>query len=323
LDHNSLFLMPVWRTIGRSKWLVQGRQLPKTLWIGGAVLALLIAGIVIPSDFDMRAKGTLQPVVRQDIFAATSGDVIAVLKDSGDTVQAGETLIQLRNPELQIKLKEVEGQLNSTLENYRGLAQQLISSHRLTEAERLKLEVDAATLKIRLDSLKETSELLKKRHDQLTIKSPIAGRVITWDAKKLLQNRPVETGQVLMTVAAEDTDFDVELYMPERRMDHLRRARQRWKEANADDPHADLGVDFILMTDPGKNHAGKIAHVNPTAESFEDQGNIVRIRVKPDEPLTSPRPGATVTADVHCGRAPILWCYLHEAWEWVEANVLF
>ncbi len=323
LDHNSLFLMPVWRTIGRSRWLVQGRQLPKTLWIGGAVLALLVAGIVIPSDFDMRAKGTLQPVVRQDIFAATSGDVIAVLKDSDDMVQAGETLIQLRNPELQIKLKEIEGQRNSALENYRGLAQQLISSHTLSDAERLKLEVDAATLNIRLKALEEQSELLKKRHDQLTIRSPIAGRVMTWDAKKLLQNRPVETGQILMTVAAEDTDYELELYMPERRMDHLRKARAAWKQANSDDPKADLGVDFILMTDPGQNHTGKVVHVNPTAESFEDQGNIVRIRVKPDEKLTNPRPGATVTADVHCGRAPIVWCYLHEAWEWVEANVLF
>ena len=25
LDHNSLFLMPVWRTIGKSRWLVQAR----------------------------------------------------------------------------------------------------------------------------------------------------------------------------------------------------------------------------------------------------------------------------------------------------------
>ena len=43
-------------------------------------------------------------------------------------------------------------------------------------------------------------------------------------------------------------------------------------------------------------------HVNPTAEPHEEHGNMVRIRVEPDEELTSPRPGATVTANVHCGR---------------------
>jgi biotin carboxyl carrier protein len=322
LDHNSLFLMPLWRTIGKAKWLVQARQLPKTLLIGGGILALLIAGLAIPSEFDMRAKGTLQPVHKRDIFAAMAGEVVEVLHDNGALVPAGEPLIVLRNPELQIKLKQIEGDLNTALEDAQALAKRLINSHLMTQAEKYDAEGKRASLRVRLESLQASHDLLRKRAEQLTIKSPIAGRVITWDAKKLLQNRPVETGQVLLTVAAEDTDYELELYMPERRMEHLRRAREKWK-ARASDPTADLGVDFILMTDPGVNHTGKVLHVNPTAEPHEEHGNIVRIRVKPDEKLVNPRPGATVTADVHCGRAPILWSYLHEAWEWVEANLLF
>ena len=43
----------------------------------------------------------------------------------------------------------------------------------------------------------------------------------------------------------------------------------------------------------------------------------------PDEQITSGRPGATVTADVHCGTAPLGWTLLHEAWEWLEANLFF
>src|SRR5206468_11363853 len=76
IDHNSLFLMPVWRAIGKSKWVVEARTLPKTLMITGAVLVLLLAGIVIPSNFDMKAKGTLQPVKKQDVFSPMPGEII-------------------------------------------------------------------------------------------------------------------------------------------------------------------------------------------------------------------------------------------------------
>ena len=74
------------------------------------------------------------------------------------------------------------------------------------------------------------------------------------------------------------------------------------------------------MTDPGVTHSGHVLHVNPTAEPHEEHGNMVRIRVQPDEALKNPRPGATVTANVHCGRAPWLWAKLHEAWEWLETS---
>ena len=33
IEHDSLFLMPVWRTIGKSKWIVSARTLPKTIAI--------------------------------------------------------------------------------------------------------------------------------------------------------------------------------------------------------------------------------------------------------------------------------------------------
>ena len=120
-----------------------------------------------------------------------------------------------------------------------------------------------------------------------------------------------------MTIAAAGTDYEVELYMPERRIGHLHRARDAVKAKAETD---DLKVDFISMTDPGVSHTGRVIQVNPTAEPDEEHGNMVRIRVQPDGELVNPRPGATVTANVHCGRAPWLWAKLHEAWEWLEAS---
>jgi multidrug efflux pump subunit AcrA (membrane-fusion protein) len=262
-------------------------------------------------------------VVKRDVFASMPGQVIEVLADNGQDVAEGEPLVKLQNPDLAIKVKQVEGELNAAIEELNGIRSRLTDASRSgpgSSQERARDEGQFARVQVQVNSLRQQLALLAKREDQLTVKSPIAGRVITWEAKKVLQNRPVETGQVLMTVAAKDSDYEIELFMPERRARHLAIARDKVKAQN---PDAELDVDFILLTDPGHTRTGKIVEVMGATESHEEQGNVVRVRVKPDEPIVSGRPGATVTADVHCGWAPLGWSLLHEAWEWLEANVFF
>ena len=74
VEHQSLFLMPVWRTIGNSRWVVKARTLPKTLMIAGAILAVLLVLFIWPADFRLEAKGTLEPIDRHDVFAAIKGN---------------------------------------------------------------------------------------------------------------------------------------------------------------------------------------------------------------------------------------------------------
>jgi multidrug efflux pump subunit AcrA (membrane-fusion protein) len=315
IDHNSLFLMPVWRAIGKSRWVVEARQLPKTLTISGIVLSLLIASIAIPGNFDMKAKGTLEPVKKQEVFAPMPGELYEVLVDNGTKVNAGDVIARMRNPELEIKKREVEGQYNAANEKLIAVIQQLQSNQGLPRQDQIRLEADEANLRPQVKSYSDQLSLVNERIEKLTIKSPISGQVITWDVKKQLQNRPVETGQVLLTIAAADTDYEVDLYMPERRIGHLHRYRDRLKNK---DQEADLAVDFVSMYDPGVVHKGRVIHVNPTAEPHEEHGNMVRVRVQPEDELINPRPGASVTANVHCGRAPWLWTKLHEAYEWLQ-----
>jgi hypothetical protein len=318
IDHNSLFLMPVWRTIGKSRWVVEARQLPKTLTIIAIVLSLLIASIAIPANFDMKAKGTLEPVKKQEVFAPMPGELYEIMVDSGDKVNAGDVIARMRNPELEIKKREIQGQYDAANEKLIAVIQQLTSpSSTLSSQDRLRFEADEANLRPQVKSFSDQLLLVNERVEKLTIKSPISGQVITWDVKKQLQNRPVETGQVLLTIAAADTDYEVELFMPERRIGHLHRARDKVKKLDAD---ADLGVDFVSMYDPGVVHKGRVIQVNPTAEPHEEHGNMVRVRVQPEDELINPRPGASVTANVHCGRAPWLWAKLHEAWEWLMTS---
>jgi multidrug efflux pump subunit AcrA (membrane-fusion protein) len=321
IDHNSLFLMPVWKTIGKASFIVQARTLPKTITIGSAILLTVLALFIIPWDFDMRAKGTLQPIDKKDVFVVEPGHITAVLVDNGNIVKEGDPLVRLRSDELPLKISQTQGELDARLEELSALRTRLTDTGRsYTDTERSRDQADYARAQVQVESLRKQLKLLEDRQENLVVRSPISGRVITWDAKRMLQNRPVETGQVLMSVAAEDTDYELELYMPERRVRHLVEYRQEIKER---DPNADLQVDYILMTDPGKYHKGTVTEIHPAAEPHEEHGHMVRIKVSTDDEVELLRPGATVTADVHCGKAPLGWSLLHEAWEWLEANVFF
>jgi hypothetical protein len=87
----------------------------------------------------------------------------------------------------------------------------------------------------------------------------------------------------------------------------------------------DLEVDYIVMTDPGTRHTGKVKAIDSTSFQHETEGHVVKMRVSVDNPesLVHPLPGTTVTAKVHCGRTSIGWYWLHEAWEYAESNLLF
>ena len=74
-EHQDLFLMPLWRTLGRTKWVFRARTLPKTLAITGAVLAVIVAMFVVPWDFTLKCDGTLEPVRRSEIYTRVDGIV--------------------------------------------------------------------------------------------------------------------------------------------------------------------------------------------------------------------------------------------------------
>ena len=126
-----------------------------------------------------------------------------------------------------------------------------------------------------------------------------------------------------MSVADTSKDWELELYMREGRTGHVRRTRSddRSREKY---PGAGENVTYILATDPGTYHYGKIKDIKGGTELHQEEGHIVKMKVEIDrQEIGNPHPGATVTADVYCGRRAISYVWFHEAWEWVQTNILF
>ena len=225
LDYHSVFLMPVWRAIGKSTVLVKGRNLPKTLTVGGVILAVLLGLFLIRTDFDLKATGTLQPVTRRDVFFDNNGTIKEVLVRGDQLVKKGEPLVRLENHDLEQKWQEIR-RADQRDDGTTGLsAQAKKNSRNLTEAQVAQISGEYLQLSERANSLQEQLSLIKQKRENLIVRSPIAGQVLLpWDAEQSLMHRPVVTGQRVMTIADPDGDWELELAMPERRMGHVNRA---------------------------------------------------------------------------------------------------
>jgi hypothetical protein len=325
MDHSNLFLMPVWRAIGRASWIIQARTLPKTLAITGAVLVALLFLVFFPKDFYLKAKGALQPSMRREVFVDYGGTIESVNVKDLDPVKAGDVLVTLRNTDLDVQLQDVLGQLQATQEQYNSTRlafTKIRDNPTAPEDERIKIGGEIRNLTARIQSFERQLTLLQGKKERLKIKSPIDGIVLlSWDVERSLLNRTVETGQVLMQVADPTKEWELELFMAERRTGKVDEYRQDVKKQ---DPAAELKVAYVLATDPDSTLWGTVKHVEHITQMHDEEGHTVRILVDiSEENIVNKRPGSAVTGKVLCGRRPVGYCWFHEAIEWVQANVLF
>jgi multidrug efflux pump subunit AcrA (membrane-fusion protein) len=317
LEYSDLFLMPVWRALGKTKVVLRARTLPKVVAISVGVVFAILFMIFFPADFTLQAKGTIEPVYRWDVYARSDGVVDELFVKHGDLVQAGQLLAKLRNTELEVALQEVTGKLATVRQRTLSLEREVLEGkNRMTPEERSRVLGQLMEGRQELNSLNAQYTLYTKKKEDLVVKSPAKGRIVTWDLQNRLIERPVQRGQVLMRVADTDADWQLELRMPEDRMGHIAKAQQKLGY--------ELPVTYILATEPGSPREGTVKEVHLSAEVREEEGSSVLTKVKIDKnELGALRPGMNVTAKVYCGRRSIGYVWFHDLVAFIQSRVIF
>jgi multidrug efflux pump subunit AcrA (membrane-fusion protein) len=328
LEHNSLFLLPVWRTLGKARWVLAARTLPKTIAAVVGVVAAIVALVVVPASFRIQGKGTLQPVIRRDVSASIEGTVVKVYVNHGDKVTKGQLLAELENSDQDVKITEVEGKLSQVIADIGSALRRGIETKNRggkTSDQQRQSDPDAESRLVseesRLNkeriSLEAQLKILKTKRERLKVTSPIDGQVTTWDVANLLEGRTVQPGQVLMSVSDPSGDWELEVLMPEDQMGYIARAQKELKKD-------DLDVTYHLASAPGETQEGNVKEIHLTAEVRGEEGNTVMIHVSIDKnDLTELSQGAGVSTRVYCGKRAVGFVWFHDVIEFVQSRILF
>lgn len=330
-EHESLFLLPVWRLLGKTQVLMTARNLPKTLLATVAIVCAVVALCYVPYAFTVVADGKLLPEMRQDVFAGIDGMVDRVEVETGQLVSEGQLLAQLRSVDLEAQIIELDGELDKTSEEISSIKRQRAGLDRGESegGEREELTGRMSQLRKMLGSLAKQRRLLMLKQEKLTVTSPIDGKVVTWKVRDRLVSRPVRKGQQLMEIANPASRWELEIFVPEAKMGHIVEQLEKLQSA---DSKAQLTVTFILATHSAIHLEGKVVEIDTSAEVHGEEGSTVRMRVSfpqedlkqlVDDPTSELKVGADVKVKVQCGERAIGYVWFHDLFEFVQSRILF
>ncbi|MGC1275630.1 MAG: HlyD family efflux transporter periplasmic adaptor subunit [Planctomycetaceae bacterium] len=295
------------------------RHRPKSLIVGVVLLAAILALTFVSADFTVIARGRLMPVRTRDVFAPSDGVVRSLAVRHGDAVGREDELLTLVDPLLDLEQERIVGELATAHQRLLSVQAERATSGRVARdraAGSGQLAADEKELTEQVSSLERQLEILKRQRNQLSVRSPIDGVVLTWGADERLADRPVRRGQRLLTVVDLEDDWRLELFVPDRNVGHLFAAR------HAIGP--DLAIDYLLATEPQTTYHATLERVALSTEPDDDGQASLRVssRLARSE-VPVPRPGATVVANIQCGRRAIGYVWFHEIYEAFLTHVLF
>lgn len=345
IEHSSLFLLPLWKSLGQVAWLFRGRALPKTFLILAVIAGATYALTTVPTDFEVAARGKLQPAERREIFAPLDALVARVPVEHGQIIEAGAVLAELTNTDLDLQLAALLGKQTTNQERLTSLSRALLDNKggaaRLAPADENRLAGEMLELKQEAENIERELALVRSKQRQLTVVAPQRGQVVTWKVRDLLLQRPVTRGQGLLTLANPDGPWELELYLPERRLAHVQRSSIQVASAGRESPgnlavsnvvndrdahtiRSPGNVTFVLSTNPGQTFHGRIVEIENAAEVRGEDGNTVLVRVAVEKSQLPPlHDQTTVTAKINCGRTSIGYAWFCDLIETVQSKVLF
>jgi multidrug resistance efflux pump len=298
--------------------------------IAAAAAILVAAMVVVPYPLRLYAKGKFLPKERYTISAKLDGIADPVVRH-GDYVTQGMELIRVDSPELRKNFAEFQGELEQAAKSF-ALAAAGLSRSDITPDQRENYRVMQNEAAINYKKNKEKLEILRRAAggEQFSLRSPIDGRVTTFDVTDL-KGKTVKAGEKLLEIAKVDGAWEVHLNIPEMHVGKIREALEKSENHQ-------LPVRIWISTDPNTYYdgvlhqdglAGKVEHVS------ENESTLLA-RVEIGEGLKKALEGAhgelrgqgmpvevMVQAKVNCGMRPIGYVWFYQLWEFFFEHVVF
>jgi hypothetical protein len=260
---------------------------------GWAVVVLSLCCVALmwaPVPHRVTCDCQLEPVTRRFVAAPFAAPLEKTFVEPGDLVTQRQLLARLDGREIRWELAGIQADLFRAAKQRAGH----VASHEAGAAEIARHEVDR---------LQYREQLLKARDQDLEIRSPVDGMVVSGDLEDVV-GKPLQVGELLFEVAPLDAMI-VELAIPE---DDL--------------PEVQAGMPVRIRFDafPLQTRETTVQRIHPRAEVVED-ANVFVAEVRLENPRHLLRPGMRGHARIAAGHAPLGWVLFRRPWsaalEWL------
>jgi multidrug efflux pump subunit AcrA (membrane-fusion protein) len=332
-EHDKIFLLPVLKAVGSPWRFFRGRTLAKIVAVLLAIVALVAALAFVPWKLTIEGRGALLPEERRITYAPFAGTVVEVPVEHGQFVRKGDLLARLDSKDLEKDLKRLTGERNKAISQAGFLKTQLRNTSAMTPIELNQVQSQLAEATITAKSAADQIEVINEQLELMKVVSPQNGIVTTWEVRKNLSGRPVEVGQELVTIAATEGEWVLEVEVPDDDMGPVLEAQSRLEEEIKEGKKkvgSRLQAYFVTATDPEHRYPGYVLRIGSKAELVETK-HVVKVTVGFSRDVQKDflsrnqalRPGAEVRARIDCGQARLAYVLLRDVVHVFYETVLF
>ena len=245
-------------------------------------VVLLAAGLCVPLPYAVRGGCEVHPVTLRYVAAPFDARLLHAEVEPGDEVQAGQVLARLDGEEIRWELSGATAEVDRAAKERDGhLADKEINAAQVSRLEMARMTAKAT--------------VLRQRSEQLEIRSPVAGVVISGDLRKA-EGAPLSTGQTLFEIAPLE-EMVLEIGIPEEDIGHVVIGQS---------------VEAVLHALPDRTWTGSIERIHPRSE-LVDQDYVFVAEVKFANEHGLLRPGMKGRAKVQTAAHPLGWNLFHKA----------
>ncbi len=272
----------------------------------------LFALVAIPLPFSVPVEGSLEPIEKRVLFAPEQGVLDQLLAEHGSKVKQDQPLIVLRQPERELEAQRIQGEIETNetqLLSLRATKTQGDGNRQLTEMAQLTAQEE--DLKIRIVGLKRQLALIRSELERMTLRSPIDGVLVAWDAKRKLRDRPVQQGEYLFEVHQIEAGWEAQIEIPDRFAGYVIAAQSQ----------APTTLHFRMRSDATRVHAAQVDQIDRATQLDRYAQPYVPGKAKFEpESMLAPRAGARIVGKVDCGYRPLGFVLFHELIDLLRRN---
>jgi len=247
----------------------------------GIVTGLVTAVMLLPLHYEVDCDAELQPVSRRFVAAPFEGTLRECRVRPGEYVQKDTLLAVMDEREIEYELAGLVADISRarTEQNTHR------SGHEYSDAKIAAHEVER---------LRQRSELLEYRSENLELRSPIDGIVVSGDLKDS-EGVPLKTGDSLFEIAPLDK-MTIEIAIPEEDMRQV---------------SVGMPVQLTLDAMPSEQLHSRIIRIHPAAE-LRDHENVFIAEAEILNEDETYRPGMRGSATIQSHRHPLGWNLFHK-----------
>ena len=242
------------------------------------------------------SAGTVEPLATIEVKSKASGEVLDLMVETGDLVEAGTLMVTIDPRTVRNRLDQSDAELKAALsrreiaQTQKARVEVLVSAGTLTQSDLEQAVLDLANAEAQVVTSRVSVENARIAVDDTDIRAPISGTVIA---------KPVEKGQVITSPTQDFSGGTLLMQMADLSAVQI---RSLVDETDIGKVRAGMSASVLVAAYPNQPFPGKVVKIEPQAV-LEQNVTMFAVLISIENPDGLLMPGMNAEVEISIAKS--------------------